>query len=236
MWPAQIQDLNSLSKHTQHNHLEVHWSAIIHLRNIIFPYHPKTFLAKQFVLPCPEVEILPFVMKPPARLLTRYFSLCLCLSYLQSWGVLAQSGDGGAADGVQPGSLGSDSENSESAASAGPDTGSANLSHGAVIAIAVVVSLTVVLGSEYHSLPRNLGNAADWCYFSDNRSFIFPRKEETMEDQGRSSPISTQGHKRSQGCSHAAHTQENDLLSNREEDARRRNSKQIEEGEFTAPS
>jgi hypothetical protein len=101
-------------------------------------------------------------MKPLARLLTQYFALSLCLSYLQSCGVLAQSGDGGAADGVQPGSLGSDSENSESAAAAGPDTGSANLSHGAVIAIAVVVSVTVVLGSEYHSLPGNLWIAADW--------------------------------------------------------------------------
>lgn len=87
-------------------------------------------------------------MTNPARPLSQYLALVLSLSYLQFSGVLAQSGDGGAAEGVQPGSLGSDSSDSESAASAGPDTGSANLSHGAVIAIAVVVSLVVVLGSK----------------------------------------------------------------------------------------
>lgn len=87
-------------------------------------------------------------MNAPARSFTQYSALCLCLSYLQNLGVLAQSGDGGGTEGLQPGSLGSDSTNSESAASAGPDTASANLSHGAVIAIAVVVSVTVVLGSE----------------------------------------------------------------------------------------
>jgi len=87
-------------------------------------------------------------MNTPARPFAQYSALCLCLSYLQSFGVLAQSGDGGGTEGLQPGSLGADSSNSETAASAGPDTGSANLSHGAVIAIAVVVSVTVVLGSE----------------------------------------------------------------------------------------
>lgn len=80
-------------------------------------------------------------------------ALLLCLSYLESALVLAQSGDGGAAGGVQPGSLGADSGDQTSAAASGPDTGSANLSHGAVIAIAVVVSLTVVLGSKYQPSP-----------------------------------------------------------------------------------
>ena len=81
--------------------------------------------------------------------LLRCSSLLLSLIYLNLSGVSAQDGDGGAAQGVQPGTLGSDSSGSENAAAEGPDTGSANLSHGAVIAIAVVVSVTVVLGSKY---------------------------------------------------------------------------------------
>lgn len=87
-------------------------------------------------------------MTTSGRPLIQYLALCLSLSHLHFSRALAQSGDGGAAEGVQPGSLGADSSDSESAASAGPDTGSANLSHGAVIAIAVVVSLVVVLGSK----------------------------------------------------------------------------------------
>ncbi|EXJ93008.1 hypothetical protein A1O3_01564 [Capronia epimyces CBS 606.96] len=60
----------------------------------------------------------------------------------------AQSDDGGAAGGVEPGDIGSgsDPQDSADAGAAGPDTGSVNLSRGATVAIAVVVSIVVVLG------------------------------------------------------------------------------------------
>ncbi|KAJ4507330.1 hypothetical protein HRR78_004103 [Exophiala dermatitidis] len=61
--------------------------------------------------------------------------------------------DGGAASGVGPGDIGSgsgsDSQSSTNAGAAGPDTGAVNLSRGATVAIAVVVSIVVVLGILY---------------------------------------------------------------------------------------
>ncbi|KAL2421552.1 hypothetical protein ABEF95_005256 [Exophiala dermatitidis] len=61
--------------------------------------------------------------------------------------------DGGAASGVGPGDIGSgsgsDSQSSTDAGAAGPDTGAVNLSRGATVAIAVVVSIVVVLGILY---------------------------------------------------------------------------------------
>ncbi|EXJ90871.1 hypothetical protein A1O1_03976 [Capronia coronata CBS 617.96] len=75
-------------------------------------------------------------------------TLFLCLN-LYAGSTFAQSDDGGAATGVEPGDIGSDpdSQSSTDAGAAGPDTGAVNLSRGATIAIAVVVSVVVVLGT-----------------------------------------------------------------------------------------
>ncbi|KIW63253.1 hypothetical protein PV04_10115 [Phialophora macrospora] len=87
-------------------------------------------------------------MRSPHSLpLVHCLALLLCLDLLGSSQVLAQSGDGGGAQGVEPGDIGSGpGTSSENAGAAGPDTGSVNLSRGATIAIAVVVSVVVVLG------------------------------------------------------------------------------------------
>ncbi|KAK4945718.1 hypothetical protein LTR10_015066 [Elasticomyces elasticus] len=58
---------------------------------------------------------------------------------------MAQNGDGGGASGVQPGDIGSSSQGSENAGAYGGNSESVNLSQGATIAIAVVVSVVVVL-------------------------------------------------------------------------------------------
>ncbi|KAH0829457.1 hypothetical protein FOPE_10686 [Fonsecaea pedrosoi] len=81
------------------------------------------------------------------RPLLHVHALLICLDLLENSRVLAQSGDGGGAQGVEPGDIGSGPGTStEDAGAAGPDTGSVNLSRGATIAIAVVVSIVVVLG------------------------------------------------------------------------------------------
>jgi hypothetical protein len=92
---------------------------------------------------------------PPRTILT--FLLLFCLTHLPYTHAHAQNdnnaGDGGGATGVQPGSLGSGPSGSDDAAAAGTDTGSANLSRGAIVAIAVVCSLVVVLGCKsFHSV------------------------------------------------------------------------------------
>lgn len=62
----------------------------------------------------------------------------------------AQSGDGGSADGYQNSDLGAAGTGAD-----GSSSSSANLSKGAIIAIAVVVALTVVAGGEfYHSVEH----------------------------------------------------------------------------------
>ncbi|KIX04012.1 uncharacterized protein Z518_07565 [Rhinocladiella mackenziei CBS 650.93] len=81
-----------------------------------------------------------------SNILFNSLALLLCLNFLESLQVLAQTGDGGGAEGVEPGDIGSDPGYSENAGASGADTGSVNLSHGATIAIAVVVSIVVVLG------------------------------------------------------------------------------------------
>jgi hypothetical protein len=86
--------------------------------------------------------------------LVQYLALLLCLDLLGSSQVLAQSGDGGGAQGVEPGDIGSGPGTSaEDAGAAGPDTGSVNLSRGATIAIAVVVSVVVILGGRSPTSP-----------------------------------------------------------------------------------
>lgn len=80
--------------------------------------------------------------------LLQCLALLLCLNFLKSSQVLAQTGDGGAALGVEPGDIGSDPTNSGTAGGDGADTGSVNLSRGATVAIAVVVSVVVILGGE----------------------------------------------------------------------------------------
>ncbi|KIW26077.1 uncharacterized protein PV07_09205 [Cladophialophora immunda] len=88
------------------------------------------------------------ISSPRARLPLHVLALLLCLDLLEYSRVLAQSGDGGGAQGVEPGDIGSSpGSSSEDAGAAGPDTGSVNLSRGATIAIALVVSLVVVLGA-----------------------------------------------------------------------------------------
>ncbi|OAP55967.1 hypothetical protein AYL99_10119 [Fonsecaea erecta] len=82
------------------------------------------------------------------RPLLHGLTLLLCLDLLAYSRAVAQSGDGGGAQGVEPGDIGSSPGTStEDAGAAGPDTGSVNLSKGATIAIALVVSLVVVLGA-----------------------------------------------------------------------------------------
>ncbi len=85
--------------------------------------------------------------------LLQCLALLLCLDFSGSSRVFAQSGDGGGAQGVEPGDIGAGPGISSTDAGAeGPDTGSVNLSRGATIAISVVVSVVVILGGEF-SLP-----------------------------------------------------------------------------------
>ncbi|KAJ9614180.1 hypothetical protein H2200_002316 [Cladophialophora chaetospira] len=79
--------------------------------------------------------------------LIQCLALLLCIDFLGSSRALAQSGDGGGAQGVEPGDIGaSPGTSSTDAGAEGPDTGSVNLSRGATIAISVVVSVVVILG------------------------------------------------------------------------------------------
>ncbi|KAJ9634753.1 uncharacterized protein PV06_07053 [Exophiala oligosperma] len=75
-------------------------------------------------------------------------TILLLLSTSSKGGVWAQNGDGGGASGVEPGDIGGGSPGtgSENAGAQGSDTGSVKLSVGATVAIAVVVSLVVILG------------------------------------------------------------------------------------------
>ena len=75
-------------------------------------------------------------------------ALLICLDLFKSSQVLAQSGDGGGAQGVEPGDIGA-GPSSTDAGAAGPDTGSVNLSKGATIAIIVVVTVVVILGGMF---------------------------------------------------------------------------------------
>ncbi len=84
----------------------------------------------------------------------RCLALVLLLGSSATVQVRAQSGDGGGAEGVEPGDIGSDPSDSGAAGGEGADVGSVNLSRGATIAIAVVVSVVVVLGSEFSCLCR----------------------------------------------------------------------------------
>ncbi|OCT54173.1 hypothetical protein CLCR_00321 [Cladophialophora carrionii] len=86
------------------------------------------------------------MQSPHSRPLVQCLALLLYIDLLGSSQVLAQSGDGGGAQGVEPGDIGAGPGISENAGAAGPDTGSVNLSRGATIAIAVVVSVVVILG------------------------------------------------------------------------------------------
>jgi len=82
---------------------------------------------------------------PLRQPLLHCLALFLCLDLFRSSQVLAQSGDGGGAQGVEPGDIGAGPSSTDAGAE-GPDVGSVNLSKGATIAIAVVVSVVVVLG------------------------------------------------------------------------------------------
>ncbi|KIW14449.1 hypothetical protein PV08_07233 [Exophiala spinifera] len=77
-----------------------------------------------------------------------YGWLALWLLFTYSPGVSAQDGDGGAASGVEPGDVGGGSPGTGTgnAGAQGSDTGSVKLSTGATVAIALVVSLVVILG------------------------------------------------------------------------------------------
>ena len=92
---------------------------------------------------------------PLSRPLLQCLAILLCLDFFGTSQVLAQSGDGGGAQGVEPGDIGS-GPSSTDAGAAGPDTGSVNLSRGATIAIAVVVSVVVILGGECRPLGTRI--------------------------------------------------------------------------------
>ena len=91
---------------------------------------------------------------PLRQSLARCLTMFLFLSLLESRQVVAQAGDGGAASGVQPGDIGSDTP---SAGAAGADVGVMDLSRGATIAIAVVVSVVVILGGKSSLVGVNSG-------------------------------------------------------------------------------
>ncbi|KAI1608763.1 hypothetical protein EDD37DRAFT_387453 [Exophiala viscosa] len=85
------------------------------------------------------------MISPLRQQLLNCLALLLCLEYSARSRVMAQNGDGGAASGVQPGDIGAGSQGSENAGASGGNAESVNLSQGATIAIAVVVSVVVVL-------------------------------------------------------------------------------------------
>jgi hypothetical protein len=113
---------------------------------------------------------------------------CLAfLVYLEYFGpsrVLAQNGDGGGADGVEPGDLGGPS--SPDAGAAGQNTGSVNLSKGATIAISVVVSVVVLLGGEFSdSRPCPSPAVANFAYSTVTMAVLFftaKKRQWTMKE------------------------------------------------------
>ena len=93
---------------------------------------------------------------PLSQPMPQCLALLLCLDFFSSSQVLAQE-DGGAAQGVEPGDIGfGPGTSSTDAGAEGPDTGSVNLSKGATIAIAVVVSIVVVLGGKSSAAFRSV--------------------------------------------------------------------------------
>lgn len=72
----------------------------------------------------------------------QYTLSCLLAVFLHTLLVRAQSGDGGAAEGFSNSNLGTDAEDGAD----GDSNSSANLSKGAIIAIAVVVAAVVIGG------------------------------------------------------------------------------------------
>ena len=85
------------------------------------------------------------MISPLRQQLLNCLALLLCLDNIAQSRVMAQNGDGGAASGVQPGDIGAGSQGSENAGASGGNSESVNLTQGATIAIAVVVSVVVVL-------------------------------------------------------------------------------------------
>ncbi|KAK5443510.1 hypothetical protein LTS15_010655 [Exophiala xenobiotica] len=79
---------------------------------------------------------------------TSWSTVLFFLVVSQAGQILAQSGDGGGASGVEPGDIGGGAPGtgSQNVGAQGSDTGSVKLSVGATVAIAVVVSVVVLLG------------------------------------------------------------------------------------------
>ena len=105
---------------------------------------PPTFLS----LLRPEPHSPPAMGSTLFEVLAQQLLFFTCAALFHSTQVVAQSSDPGAASGVQPGDIGAGPAGSTTAAGDGADTGSVNLSMGATVAIAVVVSVVVVLGSK----------------------------------------------------------------------------------------
>jgi hypothetical protein len=148
----------------------------------------------------------------PQRLL-QTLALLLCLEFLGSSAVLAQSGDGGGASGVEPGDLGSGP--SVTAGAEGPDTGSVNLSKGATIAIAVVCSVVVLfVGMSFLNPPGPSTRALTDHGILDRYAGlpVLLGQEEAVDHETNPPSLGAQSQQRRQSCHHTAHAQENDLL------------------------
>jgi hypothetical protein len=99
-----------------------------------------------------------------ALTLSRHLLGCLTLLFcIEISFVAAQSGDGGGAGGVEPGDLGAGPSGPDAGAE-GSDSGSVNLSKGATIAIALVVSVVVVIGGKWHPQCPQQGAAPQGGY------------------------------------------------------------------------
>ena len=149
------------------------------------------------------------------RPLTKCLALLICLEL--STQVLAQTGDGGGAAGVQPGEIGA-APGPASAGAQGTDAGSVNLSRGATIAICVVVSVVVILGGKFspvHSKIRAMliNDARDSCHDSS----ILHRKETAMDHERNHPAIGQESRQHHQSRHDAHHAQEDDIFARGEE-------------------
>lgn len=92
-----------------------------------------------------------------------------------------------------PGSISSGGNIDDAAGASGSSPGAIQISHGAIVAIIVVVAVVCVLGSKFpystspiHSLDRLTGHSFHGC-------IILPGQEERMENQGKYSTLSKEG-------------------------------------------
>jgi hypothetical protein len=121
---------------------------------------------------------------PLSRHLLRCLTLLFCIDISL---VVAQSGDGGGAGGVEPGDLGAGPTPGQDAGADGPDSGSVNLSKGATIAIALVVTFVVVIGGKSTHEPSGwqsrFGTHAKFLQHSDHDDPLLGSEKASMENQ-----------------------------------------------------